>query len=271
MKVGKIEFGHYCTEPMRIKGRKHNIDGTVTDTLFAELDDKPDYVIPQFSDRCNKLMKELDTTQSKILSQPYKKDKSCANPYPQKPEVEQGSGSYNEKYAHQLTDIAKVYAGKIGSGKKPMSQEELDEECKQYGNLFDQQYVLNTRARFESDESATKLEKENHDSMSDNLRHTEQDKKDKPCANPYPQKQDALSKQVGGSHYKQYKIQPFEFFLANQIPHHKATVIRRIMRYDHPTGKGLEDLKKIKHEIDLIIQLENWEGDGGEPTAEKKG
>jgi hypothetical protein len=166
MKVGKIEFGH-CAEPIRIKGRKHNIDGTVTDTLFAELDDKPDYVIPQFSDRCNKLMKELDTTQSKILSQPYKKDKSCANPYPQKP--------------------------------------------------------------------------------------------------------DALSKQVGGSHYKQYKIQPFEFFLANQIPHHKATVIRRIMRYDHPTGKGLEDLKKIKHEIDLIIQLENWEGKSGEPTAEKKG
>lgn len=68
-----------------------------------------------------------------------------------------------------------------------------------------------------------------------------------------------LDRQVGGSHYKQYKIQPYEFFLVNQIPHHKAAIIRRILRYDHPTGKGLEDLQKIMHEIEMIIQLENWE------------
>jgi len=68
-----------------------------------------------------------------------------------------------------------------------------------------------------------------------------------------------LDKQVGGSHYKQYKIQPYEFFIVNQIPHHKAAIIRRILRYDHPTGKGLEDLQKIMHEIEMIIQLENWE------------
>ena len=69
----------------------------------------------------------------------------------------------------------------------------------------------------------------------------------------------ALDTQVGGSHYKQYKIGPYEFFLANKIPHHKAAIIRRILRYDHETGKGLEDLQKIKHEIELIIELEKWE------------
>lgn len=68
----------------------------------------------------------------------------------------------------------------------------------------------------------------------------------------------ALDKQIGGNHYKQYKIQPYVFFIRNQIPHHKAAVIRRILRYDQPTGKGLEDLEKIKHEIDLIIELEEW-------------
>ena len=68
----------------------------------------------------------------------------------------------------------------------------------------------------------------------------------------------ALSTQVGGSHYKSYKIQPYEFFLANQIPHHKAAIIRRILRYDHPTGKGLQDLDKISHEIELIKELEGW-------------
>jgi len=79
-----------------------------------------------------------------------------------------------------------------------------------------------------------------------------------------------LDKQVGGTHYKQYQIQPFEFFIRNQIPFHKADIIKRILRYDHPTGKGMEDLKKIKHEIDLIIQLENWKDvDNDSPAKEK--
>jgi hypothetical protein len=91
------------------------------------------------------------------------------------------------------------------------------------------------------------------------------------CPNPFRVEEDyhpkdALKKQVGGSHYKSYKIQPYEFFIKNQIPHHKAAIIRRILRYDHPTGKGLEDLQKIQHEIDLIIQLENWEERSGTPT-----
>ena len=71
-------------------------------------------------------------------------------------------------------------------------------------------------------------------------------------------KKSALNRQVGGSHYKSYAIQPYVFFLKNRIPHHKAAIIRRILRYDHPTGSGLEDLEKIKHEVDMIIELEGW-------------
>ena len=37
-------------------------------------------------------------------------------------------------------------------------------------------------------------------------------------------------------------------------------IIRRILRYDHPTGKGMEDLRKIAHEIELIMELEYGEG-----------
>jgi hypothetical protein len=68
----------------------------------------------------------------------------------------------------------------------------------------------------------------------------------------------AFGRQVGGNHYKEYSIQPYEFFFKNKIPHHKAAIIRRILRYDHPTGRGLEDLEKIKHEIELIIELEKY-------------
>ena len=68
----------------------------------------------------------------------------------------------------------------------------------------------------------------------------------------------ALNIQVGGSHYKNFKIQPFEFFIANQLPFHKADIIKRIMRYDLPSGKGLQDLEKIIHEVALIKEIEGW-------------
>ena len=68
----------------------------------------------------------------------------------------------------------------------------------------------------------------------------------------------ALDIQIAGNHYKNFKIQPFEFFIANQLPFHKADIIKRIMRYDLPTGKGLEDLEKSIHEIALIKEIEGW-------------
>ena len=68
----------------------------------------------------------------------------------------------------------------------------------------------------------------------------------------------AFDKQVGGEHYKGYKISPFEFFFSNKIPFHKADIVKRILRYDCPTGKGIEDITKIRHELDLIEELERY-------------
>jgi hypothetical protein len=67
-----------------------------------------------------------------------------------------------------------------------------------------------------------------------------------------------LDTQVGGNHYKNFKIQPFEFFHANQLPFHKADIVKRIMRYDLPTGKGKQDLEKIIHEVQMIMELEGY-------------
>ena len=76
----------------------------------------------------------------------------------------------------------------------------------------------------------------------------------------------AFSTQVGGAHYKEYAIQPYEFFFKNKIPHHKAAIIRRILRYDHPTGKGIEDLNKIAHELELIKELQYPDHQGKDNT-----
>jgi len=61
-----------------------------------------------------------------------------------------------------------------------------------------------------------------------------------------------LSYQVGGNHYKEYEIQPIEFILANKIPYVEGNIIKYICRYKEKNG--IEDLRKAKHYIDILIK-----------------
>jgi hypothetical protein len=63
-----------------------------------------------------------------------------------------------------------------------------------------------------------------------------------------------LSNQVGGNHYKDCKIQPTEFIHANNIPFIEGNIIKYVIR--HKSKNGLEDLKKARHYIDLLIEFE---------------
>jgi|TARA_R110000823_G_scaffold243115_1_gene367412 hypothetical protein len=63
-----------------------------------------------------------------------------------------------------------------------------------------------------------------------------------------------LSKQVGGDHYKNLVIQPFEFIERNGIGFAAGNIIKYVCRYK--TKNGIEDLKKARHYIDLLIDLE---------------
>lgn len=66
--------------------------------------------------------------------------------------------------------------------------------------------------------------------------------------------QPATSTQVGGNHYKDCKIQPTEFIHANNIPFIEGNIIKYVIR--HRNKNGIEDLKKAKHYIDLLINFE---------------
>ena len=57
--------------------------------------------------------------------------------------------------------------------------------------------------------------------------------------------------QIGGNHYKNYKIQPIEYTLANSLNFCQGNVIKYITRYKDKNG--VEDLKKAKHYIDILI------------------
>ena len=64
----------------------------------------------------------------------------------------------------------------------------------------------------------------------------------------------ASDRQVGGDHYKDLAIQPFEFIESNGLGYGVGNVIKYLCRYK--TKGGLEDLEKAKHYIDLLIELE---------------
>lgn len=64
----------------------------------------------------------------------------------------------------------------------------------------------------------------------------------------------ALDVQVGGDHYKKLKIQPVQFIHANNIGFMEGSAIKYLTRWRDKGG--IEDLKKAKHFIDLLIQLE---------------
>lgn len=68
-------------------------------------------------------------------------------------------------------------------------------------------------------------------------------------------KQKAIDNQVGGSHYKQFKIQPAEFCHKNNIPYLEATAIKYLCRWRDKGG--LEDLDKAIHFIELLKEFEN--------------
>jgi hypothetical protein len=69
----------------------------------------------------------------------------------------------------------------------------------------------------------------------------------------------ALDVQVGGAHYKKRKIQPVEYIHANDLGFLEGCVVKRITRWRDKGAQlenPFEDLEKIKHEVDLLIDLE---------------
>lgn len=65
----------------------------------------------------------------------------------------------------------------------------------------------------------------------------------------------AVDKQVGGNHYKDFKIQPAEFCHINGIPYLEATAIKYLCRWRKKGG--VQDLDKAIHFIELLKEFES--------------
>ena len=70
-------------------------------------------------------------------------------------------------------------------------------------------------------------------------------------------------KQIGGSHYKSFHIQPYEFISKNNLSFFQGNVVKYVCRY--LSKNGVEDLQKIIHYCQLeILKIQD------EPNQKKK-
>lgn len=63
----------------------------------------------------------------------------------------------------------------------------------------------------------------------------------------------ATDTQVGGSHYKEFAIQPVEFIERNKLGFLEGNVVKYVCR--HGKKAGAADIRKAKHYLDLILQF----------------
>lgn len=67
-------------------------------------------------------------------------------------------------------------------------------------------------------------------------------------------RESALGVQQGGTHYKDLKIQPIEYIHANSLGYIEGNIVKYITR--HKSKNGAEDIKKIIHYCELLLELE---------------
>lgn len=72
----------------------------------------------------------------------------------------------------------------------------------------------------------------------------------------------SLKTQVGGDHYKDMAIQPIQFIQANKLGFCEGNIVKYVTR--HAAKGGAEDLRKVIHYAQLLLELEYQESAGHE-------
>jgi Protein of unknwon function (DUF3310) len=75
-----------------------------------------------------------------------------------------------------------------------------------------------------------------------------------PIEQPEQSKKTALTWQEGGQHYKDKAIQPIVYIHANKLGFCEGNVVKYITR--HKEKNGAEDIKKVIHYCELLLELE---------------
>ena len=63
----------------------------------------------------------------------------------------------------------------------------------------------------------------------------------------------ATERQIGGKHYKNFKIQPIEFITKNKLSFIQGNIIKYVCRFDKKNGN--EDIDKAIHYCELLKEI----------------
>ena len=63
----------------------------------------------------------------------------------------------------------------------------------------------------------------------------------------------ATQRQIGGNHYKDFKIQPIEFITKNKLNFIQGCIIKYVCRFDKKNGN--EDIDKAIHYCELLKEI----------------
>ena len=69
----------------------------------------------------------------------------------------------------------------------------------------------------------------------------------------------ANEEQVGGRHYIEKAIQPWDYIIANQMGYLEGNIIKYVSRYKEKNG--VEDLIKAAHYLDKLIEVTRRENE----------
>lgn len=67
----------------------------------------------------------------------------------------------------------------------------------------------------------------------------------------------ATSHQVGGDHYRDLAVQPIDYIHRNGLGFIEGSVVKYVTRWRKKNG--VEDLRKARHFLDLLIEMETKE------------
>lgn len=70
----------------------------------------------------------------------------------------------------------------------------------------------------------------------------------------------ARDTQVGGDHYAKHAVQPWDIWEAYGLNAFEGAVIKYVLR--HRDKNGVEDLKKARHTLDRLIEIEEGKACG---------
>lgn len=71
----------------------------------------------------------------------------------------------------------------------------------------------------------------------------------------------ATDRQVGGDHYRRFKIQPVEFIRENGLSYLQGNIIKYVVRAGTKEGSSsVQDLLKAQHYLEMLIEDVGAEG-----------